>query len=47
VKRANWHWPCRRKGFGHRTKKDGTFVTDVDEAVDNLLRARIAQGTPG
>ncbi len=36
----------QRKGFGHRTKKDGTFVTDVDEAVDNLLRRRIMQARP-
>ncbi len=36
----------QRKGFGHRTKKDGTFVTDVDEAVDNLLRSRIMQARP-
>ncbi len=37
----------QRKGFGHRKKKDGTFVTDVDEAVDDLLRTRIKTARPG
>lgn len=36
----------QRNGFGHRQKKDGTFVTDVDEAVDRLLRRRIAEARP-
>lgn len=36
----------RKAGFGHRKKKDGTFVTDVDEAVDDLLRTRIASARP-
>jgi myo-inositol-1(or 4)-monophosphatase len=37
----------QRKGFSHRKKKDGTIVTDVDEAVDELLHNRISEARPG
>ena len=33
-------------GYAHRKKKDGTFVTDVDQAVDDLLKTRIATTRP-
>ncbi len=36
----------QKAGFEHRKKKDGTFVTDVDEAVDRLLLERIAKARP-
>ena len=36
----------QKAGFNHRKKKDGTFVTDVDQAVDDLLRTRIAAARP-
>ena len=36
----------QKAGFQHRKKKDGTFVTDVDEAVDKLLLQRIAKARP-
>lgn len=34
------------KGYGHKQKRDGTFVTDVDIAVDDLLKARISAARP-
>ncbi len=34
------------QGYGHRTKHDGTFVTDVDHAVDDLLKSRISAARP-
>lgn len=34
------------KGYGHKKKSDGTFVTDVDLAVDDLLKARITTSRP-
>ncbi|MBL8789621.1 MAG: 3'(2'),5'-bisphosphate nucleotidase CysQ [Rhizobiales bacterium] len=36
----------QKAGFAHRKKKDGTFVTDVDEAVDRLLLKRIGAARP-
>ena len=36
----------RASGFGHRQKRDGTFVTDVDQAVDDFLKSRIAKARP-
>jgi myo-inositol-1(or 4)-monophosphatase len=36
----------QKAGFAHRKKKDGTFVTDVDEAVDKLLLQRIGAARP-
>ncbi len=35
------------KGYNHKQKKDGTFVTDVDHAVDDLLKSRMATVRPG
>jgi myo-inositol-1(or 4)-monophosphatase len=34
------------KGFSHTQKPDGTFVTDVDLAVDAFLKSRIAELRP-
>lgn len=34
------------KGFAHRKKADGTSITDVDHAVDDLLKARITVARP-
>lgn len=34
------------KGFSHKQKRDGTFVTDVDLAVDELLKARVGKARP-
>ena len=34
------------KGYGHKQKRDGTFVTDVDLAVDDLLKTRIGMARP-
>ncbi len=36
----------KAKGFGHKQKADGTFVTDVDVAVDTLLKQRITSARP-
>ena len=37
----------RAAGFGARRKPDGTFVTDVDTAVERALRDRLARAFPG
>lgn len=37
----------RAAGFGARRKADGTFVTDVDMAVERALRERLARAFPG
>jgi histidinol-phosphatase len=34
------------QGFTHRLKDDGSFVTDVDIAVENLIRSRLAAMAP-
>ena len=34
------------KGYGHKQKRDGTFVTDVDQAVDDFLKSLIASARP-
>jgi myo-inositol-1(or 4)-monophosphatase len=34
------------EGYNHRQKRDGTFVTDIDIAVDDLLRNRVARELP-
>lgn len=34
------------RGYNHKQKKDGTFVTDVDHAVDDLLKSRMATVRP-
>ena len=34
------------QGFSHKQKRDGTFVTDVDQAVDDFLKSRIAEARP-
>ncbi|MCA0433350.1 MAG: 3'(2'),5'-bisphosphate nucleotidase CysQ [Proteobacteria bacterium] len=36
----------RARGFGHKQKADGTFVTDVDFAVDALLKTQITSARP-
>jgi len=33
-------------GYTHKQKHDGTFVTEVDHAVDDLLKARIMTARP-
>ena len=33
-------------GYAHSQKRDGTFVTDVDHAVDELLKSRIKAARP-
>lgn len=37
----------RAAGFSARRKPDGTFVTDVDDAVERAVRDRLARAFPG
>ena len=35
------------RGFDHELKADGTFVTEIDTAVEDLIRSRISAAFPG